>query len=192
MILYVFIIFCVLQASLSFRILNITSNSTFEDVFIAYETSFVGTYGDSTNIARERINEGNTYSPISFEFRMSKHNRFVGAFFSPDQELLFEGVAQSQSCPGMLGPFTDGGYYCTSKDHGKLFLEISIISEILLLMIHFTQVIVIDDLVPVFVTWAIREWIVLNASPHILILGLLATLKNCVLMTVVMRDHVTT
>lgn len=65
---YVFTIFCVLQASWSYRILNITSNSTFEDVFTAYGKSFVGTYGDPTNMGRERINEG---SNVTFLIRQS-------------------------------------------------------------------------------------------------------------------------
>ena len=60
MIHYILTILCMLQASWSYRILNITSNSTFEDVFTAYGKSFVGTYGDPTNTARERINEGSS------------------------------------------------------------------------------------------------------------------------------------
>ena len=65
------------------------------------------------------------YLSDNFQLRMNTRNYLIGAFFSPDQELLFEGVVQSQACPGMLGPFSDGGYYCTSKDHGNMFLEVS-------------------------------------------------------------------
>lgn len=41
-----------------------------------------------------------------------------GAFDSADQSLLYEGVSPRQSCPGMVGPFTDGNYYCTAKEYG--------------------------------------------------------------------------
>jgi hypothetical protein len=63
-----------------------------------YESGLVGISGDPTNYQRERINEG--------------------ALESSDQELLYEGVSPRQSCPGMVGPFSDGFYYCSAREFG--------------------------------------------------------------------------
>lgn len=63
-----------------------------------YDTGFVGTYGDATNYGRERINEG--------------------ALDTADKELLYEGASPRQSCPGMVGPFSDGSYYCGAREFG--------------------------------------------------------------------------
>lgn len=53
---------------------------------------------DATNYVRERVNEG--------------------AFYTADQEILFEGAYPRQICPGMVGPFSDGSYYCSAKEYG--------------------------------------------------------------------------
>ena len=66
--------------------------------FKPYDKGFVGRYGDPTNLQRERINEG--------------------AFDTPTQELIYEGVAPRQACPAMVGPFSDGNYYCTAREYG--------------------------------------------------------------------------
>lgn len=66
--------------------------------FLPYETGFVGIYGDPNNFQRERINEG------SFEHA--------------DKELIYENLIPIQVCPGMVGPFSDGSYYCTAKEYG--------------------------------------------------------------------------
>lgn len=63
-----------------------------------YQAGFVGIYGDPTNYQRERINEG--------------------ALNTGDQELLYEGVSPRQPCPGMVGPFSDGMYYCSAREFG--------------------------------------------------------------------------
>lgn len=65
---------------------------------LPYQKQFVGYYGDPTNYQRERINEG--------------------AFLTSDQEIQYEGVSPRQACPGMVGPFSDGNYYCSAKEFG--------------------------------------------------------------------------
>jgi len=86
---------------LGFRVLvknadgQLVPNGTY---FTPYEKGFVGTYGDPRNLQRERINEG--------------------AYQTSDQELLNEGVDPRQQCPGMVGPFSDGSYYCTAREYG--------------------------------------------------------------------------
>ena len=69
-----------------------------EKYFRPYAKGKVGYFGDPNNYQRERINEGGPDSG--------------------DQELLFEGPSPRQVCPGMVGPFTDGIYYCTGKEFG--------------------------------------------------------------------------
>ena len=56
----ILVLFTNLELIFSYRVLNLTEihNATFEDVFVPYNKSFVGTYGDPTNFLRERINEG--------------------------------------------------------------------------------------------------------------------------------------
>ena len=71
------------------------SNQTY---FKYYDPGFVGRYGDPANYQRERTNEG--------------------AFNNPSQELVFGDLNGRQVCPGMVGPFSDGSYYCTAKDYG--------------------------------------------------------------------------
>ena len=63
-----------------------------------HHKGFVGIFGDPTNFQRERVNEG--------------------AKETPTQELLYEGSSPRQSCPGMVGPFSDGNYYCTAREYG--------------------------------------------------------------------------
>jgi hypothetical protein len=58
----------------------------------------VGIYGDPSNFQRERINEGSAGSAT--------------------QELLYEGSSPRQNCPSMIGPFSDGSYYCTAREYG--------------------------------------------------------------------------
>ena len=58
----------------------------------------VGRYGDPNNFQRQRINEGSADMAT--------------------QELLFEGTNPRQVCPSMIGPFSDGSYYCTAKEYG--------------------------------------------------------------------------
>jgi hypothetical protein len=82
----------------AYRILqsgSITPNGTY---FVPFSEGFVGIYGDPSNLQRERINEG--------------------AFETPDQELLFEGPSPRQVCPNMVGPFSDGNYYCSAREYG--------------------------------------------------------------------------
>lgn len=87
-----------LHGVLGFRVLE-SGKSEAEGTYPKpYEAGFVGIYGDPTNLQRERINEG------SFE--------------SPEQELLYEGVSPRQACPNMVGPFSDGNYYCTAREFG--------------------------------------------------------------------------
>lgn len=62
------------------------------------DIGFVGYYGDPNTLQRERVNEG--------------------SFQSPDQEVLFEPQSPRQVCPGMIGPFSDGNYYCTAREYG--------------------------------------------------------------------------
>lgn len=66
--------------------------------FIPYERGFVGVYGEPSNFQRERVNEG--------------------AFENPAKELIYGQDINRQVCPGMVGPFTDGNYYCTAKEYG--------------------------------------------------------------------------
>ena len=66
--------------------------------FRPYDPGFIGRYGDPSNYQRERINEG--------------------AFSNPTQELLFGDYNGQQICPGMVGPFSDGSFYCTAKEYG--------------------------------------------------------------------------
>lgn len=66
--------------------------------FLPYEKGFVGVYGEPRNFKRERINEG--------------------AFESSNKELIFDNSTASQVCPGMVGPFSDGSYYCTAREYG--------------------------------------------------------------------------
>lgn len=63
-----------------------------------FDRGFVGVYGLATNYGRERVNEGSLESPA--------------------QELIYGSNDPRQSCPGMVGPFTDGNYYCTAKEFG--------------------------------------------------------------------------
>lgn len=69
-----------------------------QSYFLPYEKGFVGVYGEPKNFKRERINEG--------------------AFESPIKELIFDNSTASQVCPGMVGPFSDGSYYCTAREYG--------------------------------------------------------------------------
>ena len=83
----------------SYRILDsgeLTSNGSY---FKPFAKGFVGIYGDPSNLQRERINEG--------------------AFETPTQELLFEGGSPRQVCPNMVGPFSDGNYYCSAREYGN-------------------------------------------------------------------------
>ena len=82
----------------AYRIINITANATAEDVFKPFEATFIGMYGDPSNLQRERVNEG--------------------AYETPSQELIYEGNNPRQDCPSMIGPFSDGSYYCTSQVNG--------------------------------------------------------------------------
>lgn len=81
-----------------FRILQPGAKVANGTYFKPFDQGFVGIYGDPTNYQRERINEG--------------------AFETSDQELLYEGVSPRQSCPGMVGPFSDGNYYCSAREFG--------------------------------------------------------------------------
>ena len=71
------------------------SNQTY---FRPYDPGFVGRYGDPANYQRERTNEG--------------------SFANPTQELLFGDLNGGQVCPGMVGPYSDGSFYCTAKEFG--------------------------------------------------------------------------
>ena len=75
-----------------------SSGSTNFTYFTPYAQGFVGVYGEPSNFMRERINEG------SFE--------------NPAKELIYEQAITTQTCPGMVGPFTDGNYFCTAKEYG--------------------------------------------------------------------------
>ena len=81
-----------------FRILEPGTTTPQGDYFKPFDKGFVGIYGDPTNLQRERINEG--------------------AFETSDSELLYEGVSPRQSCPNMVGPFSDGNYYCSAREYG--------------------------------------------------------------------------
>lgn len=91
-------IIALFHSSQGFRILDSGASKANGTYPKPYEAGFVGIYGDPTNLQRERINEG------SFE--------------SPEQELLYEGVSPRQACPNMVGPFSDGNYYCTAREFG--------------------------------------------------------------------------
>lgn len=60
--------------------------------------NFVGRYGDPHNFRQERINEGYAHMAT--------------------KELLFDGSSPQQVCPSMIGPFSDGSYYCTAREYG--------------------------------------------------------------------------
>jgi hypothetical protein len=83
---------------LSFRVFNPQTKQPNGSYFRPYDHGFVGYSGDPANYKRERINEG--------------------AFETADQELLFEGPSPRQACPNMVGPFSDGNYYCTAREYG--------------------------------------------------------------------------
>lgn len=92
------LIICLFNKTSAYRVLEpgqTTPNGTY---FQPYDRGFVGYYGDPLNFQRERINEG--------------------AFETTDQELLYEGVSPRQSCPNMVGPFSDGNFYCTAREYG--------------------------------------------------------------------------
>ena len=59
---------------------------------------FTGYYGDPSTFQRERVNEG--------------------AFQTASKELLYGDNVPQQVCPGMVGPFSDGNYYCTAREYG--------------------------------------------------------------------------
>ena len=69
-----------------------------QSYFRPYDPGFVGRYGDPANYQRERTNEG--------------------SFGNPTQELLFGDLNGAQVCPGMVGPYSDGSFYCTAKEYG--------------------------------------------------------------------------
>ena len=80
----------------SYRVLlNDIPNGTY---FKPYDRGFVGISGDPANYLRERINEG--------------------AQGTADMDIIYEGVSPRQSCPNIVGPFTDGSYYCSAKEYG--------------------------------------------------------------------------
>ena len=82
----------------SFRVLQPGSSVPNGTYFRPYDRGFVGVYGEPGNYQRERINEG--------------------AFETSDQELFYEGVSPRQACPNMVGPFSDGNYYCSAREFG--------------------------------------------------------------------------
>ena len=82
----------------SFRVLQPGSTDPNGTYPRPYDSGFVGVYGDPNNYQRERINEG--------------------AFETSDQELFYEGVSPRQACPNMVGPFSDGNYYCSAREFG--------------------------------------------------------------------------
>ena len=51
-------------------------------------------------------------------FLQPAESSLAGAQDTGDQELLFEGPMPRQVCPGMIGPFSDGNYYCTAREYG--------------------------------------------------------------------------
>ena len=69
--------------------------------FVPYEQGFVGVQNDPSNLERERINEG---SP--------KTQTYPRLFSDQGEE------RGRQICPGMVGPLTDGKYYCLAKEYG--------------------------------------------------------------------------
>ncbi|RYH20594.1 hypothetical protein EON65_23015 [archaeon] len=93
---FLVVISCFFQTSSAFRVL--TGSRRNGSYPRPYDKGFVGIYGDPSNYQRERINEG--------------------ALETGDQEHLYEGVSPRQSCPGMVGPFSDGAYYCSAREFG--------------------------------------------------------------------------
>eukprot|EP01038_Epipyxis_sp_PR26KG_P006752 gene6752-9253_t len=89
-------VFCSLNEA--FRVLNPGEKTPEAAYFKPGDKGFVGVYGDPSNYKRERVNEG--------------------AYESESQEFLYEGVSPRQACPNMVGPFTDGSYYCTAREYG--------------------------------------------------------------------------
>ena len=90
---------CVFLAPTSgYRILAPNGSTIIGEYFRPFDKGFVGNYGDPSTLQRERINEG--------------------AGETPTKELLYEDVSPRQTCPGMVGPFTDGSYYCTAREYG--------------------------------------------------------------------------
>lgn len=92
------LILCFLQETHSFRVYNMTSGEPNGSYPKPFQAGFVGYYGDPKNLQRERINEG------------------VNG--TSDVELIYEGVSPRQACPGMVGPFSDGNYYCSAREFG--------------------------------------------------------------------------
>lgn len=98
--LFLLVFFSIFIRSIAYRLVNI------QDIYAnnsqpynqALDNGNVGYYGDPNNFQREIINEGSAGMAT--------------------QELLFEGTAPRQSCPGMIGPYVDGSYYCTAKEYG--------------------------------------------------------------------------
>jgi hypothetical protein len=86
------------QISNCFRVYKDDSQISENEYFEPYDKGFVGYTVDPMNFQRERINEG--------------------AFETATQELLYEGVSPRQTCPEMVGPFSDGSYYCAAKEFG--------------------------------------------------------------------------
>lgn len=84
--------------AISFRVLSPNGSTITGAYFRPFQKGFVGNYGDPATLQRERINEG--------------------AVETASQELLYEGVSPRQICPGMVGPFSDGNYYCTAREYG--------------------------------------------------------------------------
>lgn len=82
----------------AFRVLLPGQQLPSGEYFKPNDRGFVGIYGDPTNFQRERINEG--------------------ALETPAQELIYEGNSPRQACPGMVGPFSDGNFYCTAREFG--------------------------------------------------------------------------
>jgi hypothetical protein len=86
-----------LPGLVGFRRLNQSSSLSEGAYFRPYTTTpYVGRFGDPNNFQRERTNEGGPGTP--------------------EQELLFEGNYPRQICPNMVGPFSDGMYYCTARE----------------------------------------------------------------------------
>ncbi|EQC40195.1 hypothetical protein SDRG_02842 [Saprolegnia diclina VS20] len=87
----------------AFRLLNATDVNVLSTlppaVFGPYARGNVGYYGNpATTSFREHINPG--------------------AIFHPEQPTQWGGVAISLQCPGMVGPFSDGEYYCAGREYG--------------------------------------------------------------------------
>ena len=97
-ILWLLALLCLWDVSHSYRVLQPGQLNPTDPYFRPYDRGFVGRYGDPSNLQRERVNEG--------------------AFETPAKELLYEGTNPRQACPGMVGPFSDGNYYCTGREFG--------------------------------------------------------------------------